>query len=375
MRKEDLASLNVKYTDGPDADDHRFAKAIGVSLPNIRTLRAEIFNDFDTKVCGVGWWAHHQRLDKKLRILISDQLWQSLSSVQDNVIEAKLHLLELLDLWDQEDRLMKNAVQIVNGEPRLLIPERAFAKDDLPNHFADMHLKGLFGSLSSSIDCVAAGIVGVMGVRQRLIETGYSGLRRHLRQEFNYANEAQKNLPVRLDEIESSAGPSGWLTWLLDYRNMALHRGRRIRMSQVSPRPAGVLTHRGEDILRTDINHTLVSNPAVSEIESLKDRFLQPLTERGEVTLNEVIKSTTFFIEEVAKYLIDAWKARRENPTLIEQPAEQWPKIRDGEHRAFSGYEPGSLNVRADTIYSSEAMVTRMRAASLDGDNIEFWKK
>lgn len=375
MRKEDAAALEAKYVEVPGADDHQFAKAIGVFLPSIKELRSEIFSDFSPTSFGVGWWSGYQTLDPKRRILISDQLWQSLSSVQDNVIEAKLHLLELLDLWDQEDAVMKDAVQIIDGEPRFIIPARVCAKDDLPNHLANMHLKGLFGSLSSSIDCLSAGVIGVTGVRQKLIEAGYSGLRKHLREKFDYANEMQQTLPAKLDDIESAAGPKGWLSWLFDYRNMALHRGRRIRLSQVSPRPAGVLTPKGEQILRTDINHTLVSNPAVSEIESLKDRFLQPLSERGEVTLNEAIKSTAFFIEEIGKYLIKTWKARRADPTLIEQPLEQWPKIRDGEHRAFTGYQPGSLNVHADTIFSSEAMVTRMRSASLDGNNIEFWKK
>lgn len=376
MRKEDLAVMNTKYNDnGSGSEDHLFAKAIGVSLPNIRILRAEIFSDFDTKSYGVGWWSGYQNLDTKRRILISDQLWQSLASVQDNLIEAKLHLMELLCLWDQEDILMKNAVQIINGEARLLIPAKISAKDDLPNHLADMHLKGVFGSLSSSIDCIAAGILGVLGIRQKLIEASYTGLKRHLKQEFKYATNLQQSLLTKLEEIESSAGPTGWMNWLFDYRNMALHRGRRIRLSQVSPRPAAVLNHKGEEILRTDINHCLVSNPAVSEIESLKDRFLQPLSERGEVTLNELIKSTSYLLDQIAAFLTETWRIRRTNPSIIEQPMEQWPTIRNGEHRAFAGYSPDSLKVRADVIYSNEAMITRMRAASLEGNNIDFWKK
>lgn len=73
MRKEDLAPLETRYTEGPDGDHHRFATALGVSLPALRELRSEIFKDFDVKLLGVGWWSGHKRLDVKRRILISDQ--------------------------------------------------------------------------------------------------------------------------------------------------------------------------------------------------------------------------------------------------------------------------------------------------------------
>ncbi len=173
MRKEELLKFEKPYTDRPEADDHLFAKAIGVNLSSTRLLRQEIFNDFDETTFGVSWWKDYSNLNFKERILISDQLWQSLSSVQENIIEAKLHLMSLVDIWDLEDQSMKDAVQIVNEKPKIIFPQRLKPKDDLPGHLASLHLKGLLGSLSASVDCLAAGIIGVMGLRLNLIEAGY----------------------------------------------------------------------------------------------------------------------------------------------------------------------------------------------------------
>ena len=33
-----------------------------------------------------------------------------------------------------------------------------------------------------------------------------------------------------------AAGPPGWVDWMLDYRNMLVHRGRRIEIGQLVPR-------------------------------------------------------------------------------------------------------------------------------------------
>ncbi len=183
------------------------------------------------------------------------------------------------------------------------------------------------------------------------------------------------SLPVKITEIESAAGPSSWLQWMMDYRNMALHRGRRIRFSQILPRTAKILSPKGNEIIRTDIVQVLVRNPAVSEIESLKDGSIEPLSEPAEVTFDELLRSTIYFIEEVTKLLCVNWKIRRTRPTIIEQPSMQWSTIRRGDYRSFAGYRPRMLNVKFGTTYTSEAMVKRMRAASLAGADIENWIK
>ena len=51
------------------------------------------------------------------------------------------------------------------------------------------------------------------------------------------------------------------------------------------------------------------------------------LPEDGAKTLRRLVESTTRVVEETSSYLIDLWQRRRTDPTLLEQPAEQWPEV------------------------------------------------
>ena len=104
MRSEDLRSLEQPYpqTGGvrrSSAD--AFADALGVDVPDLRSLRRELRGDLDDTVgiFGIGWWFPHPGTQR--RILISDYLIMASESVETNLIEAKLHYLEALSAWDK----------------------------------------------------------------------------------------------------------------------------------------------------------------------------------------------------------------------------------------------------------------------------------
>jgi hypothetical protein len=94
MRSEDLERLRVPFHKGEDLNQG-FARAVEVQVPALHKLYREIFNDLDDIVFGVRWWA--SQLDTGRRILVSDHLVSCVSSVQTNLIEASLHLLEAVD--------------------------------------------------------------------------------------------------------------------------------------------------------------------------------------------------------------------------------------------------------------------------------------
>jgi len=66
---------------------------------DVLQVGAEIFDDLDGHVFSVGWWAPAPGTSR--RILISDHLYNCVHSVEPNLIEARLHLLEAMDCWDQ----------------------------------------------------------------------------------------------------------------------------------------------------------------------------------------------------------------------------------------------------------------------------------
>ena len=106
MRKEDNEKFQQPYAAAAPVDD-RFADALGVSLPALRELHREVFADFDETAYGVGWWTSHSGTSR--RILISDQLLMCIAGIEINLVEARLHLLELADFDEREDHVVAHA--------------------------------------------------------------------------------------------------------------------------------------------------------------------------------------------------------------------------------------------------------------------------
>jgi hypothetical protein len=113
MRPEDIERLSEPFP--PDADpDARFAQALGVYVPSVMTLHREILGDLDPVRHGVGWWSPQPGTSR--RILISDHLLLSVLSVQTSLHEAKLHLLELLDAWQQTTAFYADMLRLEGQE-------------------------------------------------------------------------------------------------------------------------------------------------------------------------------------------------------------------------------------------------------------------
>jgi hypothetical protein len=110
MLRDDLLLLSEPYPDRDDHPDRWLADRLGVRLPNADALASEMLGDLDTNVFGIGWWA--PALGTRRRIYVADCLYQAISSVGANLVEAKLHLLELADASEGQNRVMANSVSI-----------------------------------------------------------------------------------------------------------------------------------------------------------------------------------------------------------------------------------------------------------------------
>src|SRR5262245_3129144 len=99
MRPDDVDRLRQAYP-REGRPERRLAEALGVRLPAVAELHDEIASDLDEHLYGIGWWAPHPGTSR--RILISDHLIQCAASIPRNMVEARLHLLEVLDYWERE---------------------------------------------------------------------------------------------------------------------------------------------------------------------------------------------------------------------------------------------------------------------------------
>ena len=281
MKAADLNNLRRPFSAGEDPE-LAFPKAVGVNVPEMEALYRQIFNDLDDRVFGVGWWAPHPGTSR--RILISHYLLECVRSIRENLTEAALHLLEAVDQWDKESDFLADCIS-VDKTKRLSVkvPPRRTPEDDLPRRMATLHAVGFFRAVMGALDCLGASIVGVLALPTSI---QFADFRTPRQFRPKTTHQLQSDVLIKLDHIVSEAGPTGWAEWVIDYRNMVIHRGRRVHINQIIPRRPPLLGPSGKVIPRMMTAEHLPSDPCRSQVESFLDNARLPgLTEHGELTM------------------------------------------------------------------------------------------
>jgi len=280
MRTEDFNALNVPVPEN-DTIDAVFPRALGVEIPALRQLYREVFDDLDEVVYGVRWWANH--LGTTRRILVSHHLVQCIRSVETNLVEASLHLLEATDYWARESDFHAEFVQRRPGgglryEPR----GRASASEDLSRWLATAHVVGFARALGSTLDCLGASIVGVLALPQDLRFADFGRAQRAL---ASARHPLQQAFAQRLAAVIAAVGPAGWLPWALALRNMYVHRGRRTHVWQLLPRPERLFGPDGQVIPRMMAIEQLPADPERSRPVTRPDGTQKPGLGKNSVRL------------------------------------------------------------------------------------------
>jgi hypothetical protein len=369
MRPEDLERLSAPYPVDGDRNT-QFAEAIGAFVRAAAELYREVLGDLDADRLGVGWWAPHPGASR--RILISDHLVLCASSVQTNLMEAKLHLLEFTDVSQQRSNLLADRIQVRAGQVVLTRPPVASARDELPMRLSGLHVAGFFRAVAGTLDCLGATIVGVAGLPTPMLTASFDRSRRALARPS--ASPIHVALGDRVERAISTVGPTGWLEWATDYRNMLVHRGRRTEMFQVRPIPAAIVDGAGQPIIRSDEIQQLPRDPGRSEVEVLlHSGNAMVLTEAARDTLEGIFASTFALVSEVSQELLRLWRRRRDEPDLVHQPPEQWAGGASDETTGFAGYRPGSEVYNPAALIGSPSIGPRFRAAALDDSRRADW--
>lgn len=377
MRDEDRRRLAQPHAEDQESGERGLARALGVATPQLDALADEILADLSVDPpFGVAWWAPYPGASR--RILISDQLYSCATSVAANLGEAALHLLEFLEAVDRESDHLANVVAISDrGDFEVKMPRSRHAADDAISHMADLHVIGVARALSAALDCLGGAVTGVLALPTSLLRSDLDSARRvlgRLTDDRSAGRQRQLDAGTRLEALISASGPQGWLTWLLAYRNMVVHRGRRIVVSQLVPRLPVIYGPDRRPIPRMRVVRHLPRDAGRSDIEVLLDRPTPPvLTEDAARTLDGVIRSTHALVEGVAALLLEVWRWRRTNPAALPQPPEQW---RDGvaaQETAFRGYAEGSHPYEPAQLTGHPILIRRMRAAALNDEVREQW--
>jgi hypothetical protein len=380
MRAADLARLSERYPDGPDVGTRGPTRALGVETPLWDALGERIFADFvSDPPYGVGWWAPHPGTSR--RIFISDQLDDCTTSVSTNMVEAALHWLELLDAIDREDVFQADVVQIVDGEPQMVARPRTTPLESLGPDIVRLHQVGVARALSGALDCAAGTIIGVMALPMNILKADFQGVTRHFERRLAPATDGetyQHEFGQRLTRIISQVGPEGWLDWLLNFRNMLVHRGRRIEIAQFLPRLPFLRDQWGRPIIRANVITQLPQEPDRSDVDvHLEPNIAPVLTEDARQTLEGAIGSVRTLIEAVAEQLGAAWDWRKAHLDALPQPRAQWPRIgaeaRANRPQPFRGYAPGTHAYEPGQLMSHPRTGRKLAAAALFDYQREQW--
>lgn len=376
MRQADLDHLSQPYSGNDERPERRLAQALGVNLPAVAALHDAIAGDLDEHIYGIGWWAPYPGTSR--RILISDYLVQCVQSIEKNFIEARLHFLDGVDAWDREQDFLADAVQrSERGRPRLNLPRRQRATDDLPHAMANLHAAGLFRAVNAALDCLGTAIVGVLALPVRILFADLDHAQAALegaREEASDGEALQVRFRERFRTLVEGAGPPEWLRWTIRFRNTLVHRARRLQFTQLRS-TSTLYGADGAPIVRLEAVPHLPRDPELSDVEAMLSRASGALVleEHAETTLGGILGSAVKLVEGGAAELLTCWAIRRASPDLLRQPPEQWPNGAAPPSTQFPGYAARSFPVNPGMLIAGPDAETRLKAAALSDDRRGQW--
>jgi hypothetical protein len=220
---------------------------------------------------------------------------------------------------------------------------------------------------------LGAVIIAVLGLTTSLRRTDIGRAERALNRitGTSAASVLQQEFAQYFEQLKQKLGVLDWLEWADQYRNMFVHRGRRMTFSRIVPIDTQIFDGRGRLIPRSEIDLHLAKYPDRSEIEALMKGPDTTLNEDAKVTLNGIFGSCRDLHEYSCERLLSVWIERKKTPSLVEQPISQWDtNIRSCQ---FTGYEPHTPGYRGDFVMINPSFHRRFVAAAIDDAHIGLW--
>lgn len=345
----------------------RYADQVTNATRPLDALGRRVLGDLDVRDGGVSWWS--DSLDAPRRILIADYLIELCSSTGANLVEAVMHLQRVKLDWAAVGNDFRDASQS-QGKAALFPKTEAAENRELE---ATAHVGGFFRAVGSVLDNIAGLVVGVAGLQVKLVRSDLNDLQ--LSQEVpkgilpnGHSGRQQQLGLVGALRASIDTFPDGWDRWAIDMRNTLVHRARRLNWQLSDP-------SRPDQFMRP-----LPANPAQTDIESLARHELfgaDALHEHAADTMSGVLAATARLVQQTTSAAGQLWDRRRSTPSLILQPREQWPVLKQGRETGFSGWNPGRLpdyaNGGAIVVHPDRGI--RLRSAKVMNDDRTSWSQ
>jgi hypothetical protein len=385
MKRDDQQRLAQPYPTTPDGRPiPDIAAALGWSIRPWRELLAEVRGDLDTTNFGVGWWRLGVETDAELRrrIVVGDYLISLLEGAEHALIDLELHRLELLDHLDREGEFLRDAIALgPRGGFIVDMPPRVSPIDDLSPALVDAHMNGFLRAGATAFDCLGGVVAIVAAVEVGVLRTDWGKVVQKLDKLVlpPFTAAAQLHLTVRaaIDQTLAAGSAAGWQEWLLAYRNLVVHRGHRLKLSQLTPVPS-LLDASGRQLVRATVSPVLPSDPEVTDAEALGMMYRDwpVLQEDARVTVAGITTDLRRVMTDVGAVLLDGWRGRRAAPASVPQPLlRQWPDVRRTRQHFFAGYRPGSQPFSPSSFTMNPNFVRRMHASAMADPHNALWSR
>lgn len=212
------------------------------------------------------------------------------------------------------------------------------------------HQQALFTALGAALDCTAAVCVAVSGLRMNVrraqmpallptsddadfpTEGRSQSLKRAMRAAPERVAELQHQILRGIRGSYMSAGPPGWLRWMLDARNTAVHREQS----------ANYVFFEGDKKTGLTVYRNLQRHPQMSNLQSVRladSPAAMLLEEDAMVTMRECVRSTGLVVSGVNAVIETEWAKRRIALDIRVPVSEQWDQA---DPSTFDGFQPGS---------------------------------
>jgi hypothetical protein len=367
MLDKDVTRLSEPYAPATSLDGPpllRLADPLGLDLEKSVQLGDEIFEDLDVITYGIGWWKTYSDLDSQTRILLSDYLLTCARAIPDNLVEARIELLELDHAVEEFRNWMNRGV---DGHNRSAVEPPISPYEELSNRRVRTHLAGALRAWGSALDCVAGCIIGVTGIPADLVKadmnTAQESLRKH-----SPGNQLLEQLQTSLEKAETDAGPTGWRDWLMGMRNTVVHRGRRTVTWSGNLGTKEVLDFALRLPIapdRTEVDAIILSGGVIAAT------FEAPASDM----LNELSKTVGTYVNEACGLLANLWSTRRADPGLLAQSPREWKQpqglITLPSFCGFPHLTPQASVVTSYGVSPEEDRRIRAAALRIDGNDIK----
>ncbi len=377
VREIDIENLKLRelVRDDEAKQPHEVSLTwLNADVPHWRQLTRTIGEDLAVaSPYGIRWWRTH---DTARRILISDYLYSCASSVIKNLIEATLHLLEFQDFSERISKRLKCAAS----------PIASNRLEALELSFASLHSAGFVRAIASTIDCLASVLIGILPMEKFILLAQFKDVRNELLKLDPCKDDSLSGFRMRFKSAIDESGVSGWLDWVMDFRNMLVHRGRRLEVDFPESKDSQTqILHPWSGAPIQDYRSHVPAAPGLSEIQAwLRALRNNPgkrealsecwLTESAETTFDGVLESTRKLVDAIGKELLEVWAQRKSDENRQSQPVhEQWPcDVWPSNHNDFAGYRSSSPQT-ITRLGMSPIDFRRLRAAALDTSASHQW--